>query len=85
MIPLGNEADKMHVRTLAAILLWFVVALLLLNRLLRSEYILPISIALTVIAVLLYFSPRFRKKPETQRQPAESNNGHQKATLTELS
>jgi heme/copper-type cytochrome/quinol oxidase subunit 2 len=75
----------MHVRTLAAILLWFVVALLLLNRLLRSEYILPISIVLTVFAVLLYFSPRFRKKPEPQRQPTESNNGQQKATRAELS
>jgi heme/copper-type cytochrome/quinol oxidase subunit 2 len=75
----------MHVRTLAAILLWFVVALLLLNRVLRSEYILPISIVLTVIAVLLYFSPRFRKNLEPQRQSAESNNGHQKAILTKLS
>jgi hypothetical protein len=56
----------MHVRTLAAILVWFVVALLLINRLLRSEWILPISIVLTVVAVLIYFSPRLRKK-----QPAE--------------
>jgi heme/copper-type cytochrome/quinol oxidase subunit 2 len=78
----------MHVRTLAAILLWFVVALLLLNRLLKSEYILPISIVLTVIAVLIYFSPRFRRNPKPQSQPAESNfrenHGHQKTTLTEL-
>jgi len=57
----------MHVRTVAAILVWFVVALLLLNRLLRSEWILPISIVLTVIAVLVYFSPRLRKNKKSQR------------------
>lgn len=51
----------MHIRTLAAIMVWIVVALLLLNRLLRSEWILPISIVLTVIAILIYFSPRLRK------------------------
>lgn len=56
----------MNVRTIAAILVWFVVGLLLLNRLLRSEWILPISIILTVIAVLIYLSPRLMKK-----QPAK--------------
>ena len=57
----------MHVRTVAAILVWLVVALLLLNRLLRSEWILPISIALTVIAVLIYFSPRLKKEAKSQK------------------
>ncbi len=52
----------MHIRTVAAILAWFVVALLLLNRVQRSEWILPIAIILAVIAVLLYFSPRLKKK-----------------------
>ena len=52
----------MHVRTVAAILVWFVVGLLLLDNFLRSEWVLPISIVLTVIAVLVYFSPRLRKK-----------------------
>ena len=51
----------MHVRTVSAILVWFVVALLLLNRFFMSEWVLPISIVLTVIAVLVYFSPRIRK------------------------
>ena len=52
----------MQIRTIAAIIVWVVVALLLLNRVLRSEWILPIAIVLTVIAVLVYFSPRLRKE-----------------------
>ena len=52
----------MQIRTVAAIIVWVVVALLLLNRVLGSELILPISIVLTVIAVLVYFSPRLRKE-----------------------
>jgi hypothetical protein len=51
-----------QVRTVAAILVWIAVALLLLNRLLRSEWILPISIVLTIIAVLVYFTPRLKTK-----------------------
>jgi nucleoside recognition membrane protein YjiH len=51
----------MKIRTVAAIMVWFVVALLLLNMVFKSEWILPISITLTVIAVLIYFSPRLRK------------------------
>jgi cell division protein FtsW (lipid II flippase) len=51
----------LHIRTVAAIIVWLVVALLLLNRLLRSEWILPIAIVLTVIALLVYFSPRLKK------------------------
>jgi hypothetical protein len=51
----------LQVRTVAAILAWSAVALLLLNSFFRSEWILPTSIALTVIAVLVYFSPRLRK------------------------
>jgi len=57
----------LQVRTVAAILAWFVVALLLLNSFFRSEWILPISIALTVIAVLVYFSPRARKNTKKQK------------------
>jgi ABC-type bacteriocin/lantibiotic exporter with double-glycine peptidase domain len=52
----------LHVRTVAAIIVWFVVIILLLNRALRLDWITPISIVLTVAAVLIYFSPRFRKK-----------------------
>jgi heme/copper-type cytochrome/quinol oxidase subunit 2 len=60
----------LQVRTVAAILVWFVVALLLLNRFFRSEWVLPISIVLTVIAVLIYFSPRIRKTQNpTDKKP----------------
>ncbi|MBT8172164.1 hypothetical protein KJN74_04775 [Candidatus Bathyarchaeota archaeon] len=48
----------MKIRTVAAIIAWIVVALLLLNRLLLSEWVLPIAIILTIIAILVYFSPR---------------------------
>lgn len=54
----------MKIRTVAAIMVWFVVALLLLNMAFKSEWILPISITLTVIAVLIYFSPHLRKNKE---------------------
>jgi heme/copper-type cytochrome/quinol oxidase subunit 2 len=47
---------------------WFVVVLLLLNRLLRSEWITPIAIVLTVAAVIVYFSPRFRKGTKQDKQ-----------------
>jgi hypothetical protein len=63
-----------HVRTVAAILVWFVVALLLLNRLLKSEWILPISIVLTVIAVIIYFSPRFRRKQPVEPADTEATS-----------
>ena len=52
----------MQIRTVSAIIVWFVVALLLLNNALRLDWIMPTAIALTVIAVILYFSPRLRKK-----------------------
>ena len=53
---------EMQIRTVSAIIVWFVVALLLLNNALRLDWIMPTAIALTVIAVILYFSPRLRKK-----------------------
>ena len=52
----------MHVRTVAAIIAWIVVALLLLNRLIMSEWVLPAAIVLTLVAVFLYFSPRILKR-----------------------
>ncbi len=55
----------MQIRTVAAIIVWVVVALLLLNRVLRSEWTMPIAIVLTVIAVLIYFSPRLRKEKKS--------------------
>jgi len=50
-----------HIRTVAAILMLFVVALLILNKFLRSEWIWLISIAIMVMAVVIYFIPRLRK------------------------
>ncbi|MEJ2243519.1 MAG: hypothetical protein P8X87_03130 [Candidatus Bathyarchaeota archaeon] len=51
----------MQIRTLAAILAWIVVALLLVNGMIRSVWITVASIILTGVAVLLYFSPRWVK------------------------
>ena len=64
----------MQIRTVAAIIVWVVVALLLLNRVLRSEWTLPIAIVLTLIAVLIYFSPRLRK--EKKQTNKKSNLPH---------
>lgn len=52
---------KLHIRTVAAIMMLIVVALLFLNRIFRSAWILPISIAMTIMAVIVYFIPRLRK------------------------
>jgi general stress protein CsbA len=65
------------VRTVAAIIVWFVVALLLLNRYFQSEWILPISIVLTVIAVVIYFSPRLRKTPQKHAESASTEKQSQ--------
>ena len=52
---------ELHVRTVAAILIWFVAALLILNMMLKSGWVLLISIAMMIIAVVIYFIPRLRK------------------------
>jgi hypothetical protein len=52
---------ELQIRTIAAILIWVVAALLILNMMLRSVWILLISIAMTIIAVVIYFTPRLRK------------------------
>ena len=62
----------MQVRTLAAILAWIVVALLLLNGMIRSVWVTVGSIVLTGVAVLLYFSPRWTKNKKTQDQKTDS-------------
>ena len=51
-----------HIRTVAAILMLFVVALLILNKFLRSEWIWLISITMMIMAVVIYFIPRLRKR-----------------------
>jgi hypothetical protein len=58
----------LQVRTVAAILAWSVVALLLLSSFFRSDWVLPISIVLMVIAVLVYFIPNLRKKPVDKKE-----------------
>jgi len=47
----------LHIRTVAAILMWLVVILLLLNAALRLSLIFWISITLLIVAVLFYFAP----------------------------
>lgn len=62
----------MQIRTVAAIIVWVVVALLLLNRIFMYDWVLPVALILTLAAVLLYFSPRILKKKKqetTENQP----------------
>jgi hypothetical protein len=51
----------MHIKTVAALLIWLVVALLLLNNMFKSDLIVMIGVVITVIAVVAYFSPRLKK------------------------
>jgi general stress protein CsbA len=52
----------LHIRTVAAVLIWLVVALLILNSYFRSVWILLTAIVTVIIAVLIYFSPQLRKR-----------------------
>jgi ABC-type uncharacterized transport system permease subunit len=54
----------MHIKTVAAILAWIVVALLLLNGLIKSQWVVIVAIILAAFAILLYFAPRFIKKTQ---------------------
>lgn len=56
-----NEVAELNIRTISAILAWVVVALLIANFSFKSDLILLISIAIVIIAVLIYFMPRLRK------------------------
>ena len=58
---LWMKVVELHIRTVAAILMLFVLALLILNKFLRSGWIWMISIAMLIIAVIVYFIPRLRK------------------------
>ena len=62
------RSTKLQVRTIAAIIVWIVVGLLLLNRILKSELVLPLAIILTIVALILYFSQGLMKK-NNQLQP----------------
>jgi hypothetical protein len=59
-----------QVRSIAAIIAWSVVVLLFANRALKLEWITPVAIVLTLIAFLVYFSPRLIK----QKKPNETEN-----------
>ncbi len=52
---------ELHIRTVAAILIWLVAALLILNMMFKSGWILLISIAMMITAVVIYFIPRLRR------------------------
>jgi len=56
-----KEVAKLQIRTISAILAWIVVALLIANFTFKSELIILISVAIVVIAILIYFLPRFKK------------------------
>ena len=62
----------MHIKTVAAILAWVAVALLLLNGMIRSQWVIIGAIVLAVVAFLVYFSPRFMKKEQSQEQQTKS-------------
>jgi len=57
-----DEVQTLHIRTVAAILMWLIVILLILNNYFRSGWIFWIAIAAMIITVLVYFSPQLRKR-----------------------
>ena len=59
----AHKVIELQSRTVAVILIWIVVAMLFINKSLRSEWLWFISIALLVIAVVAYFLPRLRRAP----------------------
>lgn len=56
-----DEVGDLQIRTVAAVVMLFVVALLFLNIYLRSGWIWLISIAMMIVAVIVYFIPTVRK------------------------
>jgi hypothetical protein len=56
-----RRAAELRIRTISAILVWVVAALLIVNIYLKSDLVFLISIALVIIAVLVYFIPRLKK------------------------
>ena len=55
------EVVALQIRTIAVILMVFIVALLFLNSYLRSGLIWLTSIAMVIVAVIVYFIPTLRK------------------------
>jgi len=63
LASIPEQGCKLHVRTIAAILMWLVVVLLILNNyFFRSGWVLLMVIATIIIAFLVYFSPQLRKR-----------------------
>lgn len=52
----------MQVRTVSAIMIWLVIALLLLNIYFKYDWLFLVSIALIVLAVVIYFVPFIRRR-----------------------
>ncbi len=52
---------ELRIKTIAAILIFLVVALLIINRFLRIGWIWQISIVMMIIAVILYFIPKLKR------------------------
>jgi len=58
----------MHVRTVAVILMWLVVVLLILNSYFKSGWIFLIAIATIITTVLIYFSPQLRERYKSTKK-----------------
>jgi heme/copper-type cytochrome/quinol oxidase subunit 2 len=69
----------MQIRTAAAILAWIVVALLLLNGILKSQLVTITAIVLTAIAVIVYFIPRFQKRKDGETKEPQIPKTMQKS------
>jgi len=61
----------MQIRTVAAILAWIVVALLLLNGIIKLQLVTIAAIILTAIAVIVYFIPRFQKRKDGETKDSQ--------------
>jgi heme/copper-type cytochrome/quinol oxidase subunit 2 len=75
-----NEVVELQTRTVAATLVWVTVALLIINAYFMSEWIWLISIALLVIAAIVYFLPQSRKR----QNPDAKNSALQPKTILSL-
>jgi type IV secretory pathway TrbL component len=62
-----KRKNRMQVRSIAAIIAWAVVVLLFANKALKLDWITPVAIVLTLIAVLVYFSPRLMKQKKVNK------------------
>lgn len=69
----------MQIRTVAAILAWIVVALLLLNGIVKSQLVTIVAIVLTAIAVIVYFMPRFQKRKDGETKDSQMPKTIQKS------